>query len=267
MASYFNGSRLMSKYLTLASLFLIACGGSDKKASSPVVDDSVGSVERREDSGRRRSHVPGDDDEEDYDDNLEIEGLKGYIDPYDIQRGVEPRSADLAQCFEKKARRQKFLGGKVELSYTVARDGTVKTVRLSKSDVGSWDVEKCLLSVSRKMKFKKPKGGEADFSLPLEFEPSRGAMWWSEMKAEEELSVLPAQLEECGEQAASDPRNVWVTLYLGNRGVIKSVGFGSPHKDGIAEDWADCAVATVMAWTLNDPRGKVAKLSFRYNPE
>ena len=58
-----------------------------------------------------------------------------------------------------------------------------------------------------------------------------------------------------------------MTLYLGNRGVVKSVGFASPHKRGIEREWAACASEKILAWTLSDPRGKVAKLGFRYNPE
>ena len=118
------------------------------------------------------------------------------------------------------------------------------------------------------MSFKKPKGGEADFTLPLDFDARRPAIWWSEDKAEMEVGDRASELRQCRVEAGTrDPRNVWVTLYLGNSGVVKSVGFASPHKRGIASAWAECAAGKITAWTLNDPRGKVAKLGFRYNPE
>ncbi|MCP4446485.1 MAG: energy transducer TonB [Myxococcales bacterium] len=245
----------------------VACGGSEKKTEASSTEISDG-----DDDGptRRRSQVPGmdDDDDDDDDDDVSIEGLKGHLDPYDIQTGVGRRSEALARCFQTAAKRKKFLGGQVELSFTVARDGSVKSVNASKSSVGSWKVEKCLLGESQIMKFKKPKGGEAEFSLPLDFEARRIANWWSEEKAEEALGAMPLELSACaGESSAADPKNVWVTLYLGNRGVVESVGFASPHKDGIEADWADCAATKVSAWTLTDPLGKIAKLGFRYNPE
>ena len=245
---------------------LFACGGSEKRVES-VADEGEELDQDDEAPTRHRASTPGMDDDDD-DDGMEIEGLKGHLDPYDIETGVAKRSQALADCFHERARKEFYLGGEVELSFTVARDGSVKTVRPSRSSVGSWAVENCLLEVGMSMKFKKPKGGEADFSLPLDFDARRAANWWSEEKAEAEVAGRPSELRACAQEAdAPDPQNVWVTLYLGNRGVVKSVGFASPHEDGIDPAWATCASAKVGAWTLNDPRGKVAKLGFRYNPQ
>lgn len=245
-----------------------ACGGSEKGAASVADSDSQGDKLIADDDEvptRRRSRAP-DIGEDDGEGEMQIEGLKGHIDPYDIQNGVSPHSTALATCFQKEARGKRFLGGQVELSFTVARDGTVKSVWPSKSTVGSWVVENCLLEESRRMKFVKPKGGEADFSLPLDFEAKRPAIWWTEEEAETEIGQRPGELKECAAETP-DPRNVWVTLYLGNRGSIKSVGFATPNKAGIDATWATCAATKVATWTLKDPRGKIAKLGFRYNPE
>jgi TonB family protein len=250
-------------------LGLVACGGSEKKVESPA-DDEPEIVQDDEAPTRHHSSVPemGDDDDDDDGEGMAISGLKGHLDPYDIQNGVKPHSTALARCFEGVAKKEHYLGGEVVLSFTVARDGSVKSVQASRSSVGSWQVENCLLTESQSMSFKKPKGGEADFTLPLDFDARRPANWWPEEKAEEEVANRPAELRDCRKEAGvKDPQNVWVTLYLGNRGVVKSVGFASPHKRGIDPLWAECAVGKITAWTLNDPRGKVAKLGFRYNPE
>ena len=263
------GSCLLGAAMALTAASSAACGGSEKKSENPEAGLDV--EQDDEAPSRRRSRVPGmddDDDDEGSGDGVSIEGLKGHLDPYDIQIGMEGHSTALATCFQSHAKRKRFLGGQIELSFTVARDGTVKSVRATKSSVGSWLVEKCLLAEGMSMQFKKPKGGEADFSVPLDFEAGRSANWWTEEKAEQELGDKPKELEKCaGEAGSREPRNVWATLYLGNRGVIESVGFASPHKDGIDAAWADCAAARVTAWTLSDPLGKIAKLGFRYNPE
>lgn len=256
----------LSLLLSFAAAF-VHCGGSSKNADSskrePILTDGD------EGPSSRRSKTPGMDEEEDEsDDGMQVTGLKGHLDPYDIQNGVTPHSSKLAGCFQGTAKKKQFLGGQVELGFTIARDGSVKKVQVVKSDVGAWDVERCLLEEGASMAFKKPKGGEADFSLPLDFEARRSPNWWSEEQAETELGELPGELDSCKkESGAMQPRNVWVTLYLGNRGVIQSVGFASPHKQGIAAEWIDCAAEKVSAWTLSDPRGKIAKLSFRYKPE
>lgn len=251
-------------------LFCIAalhCGGSSKSSNSGATSEPM-LAEDDDGPSSRRSQVPDMGDDDDDGDEMQIEGLKGHLDPYDIQAGVTPHASKLATCFQGKAKKKQFLGGQVELGFTIARDGTVKNVQVIKSSVGAWDVERCLLEESASMDFKKPKGGEADFSLPLDFEAKRTPNWWTEEQAETELGARPGELDACkSESGAKQPRNVWVTLYLGNRGVIESVGFASPHKAGIAAEWADCAAEKVSAWTLSDPRGKIAKLSFRYKPE
>ncbi len=257
----------LCRYALLGVIAVSACGGSEKKSEQPV--GQIDEVEQDDEAPtRHRSRVPGMDDDDDDDDGMSVQGLKGHLDPYDIQTGMKPHSAALAACFQDAAKGKKFIGGRVELSFTIARDGSVKKVRATKSTVGSWVAEKCLLEESAQMHFKKPRGGEADFSLPLDFEAPRAANWWTEEKAEEAVGDHPKELRTCAREAgAKNPRNVWVTLYLGNRGVIESVGFGSPHKAGIDLAWADCASAKVLAWTLDDPLGKIAKLGFRYNPE
>ncbi len=268
----YPGPKMPWKALLLSgsALALIACGGSDKRVDSPSDDDEIVQDDSAP-TGHRASAPSLDDDDndnEDSGDGVSIEGLKGHLDPYDIQEAVKPHSTALASCFKNKAKKEHYLGGEVVLSFTVARDGSVKSVRNIRSSVGSWEVEECLLEECKTMTFKKPKGGEADFTLPLDFDARRPANWWTEAKAEAEVADRPEELRKCRQEAGTrDPRNVWVTLYLGNRGVVKSVGFASPHKRGIDPAWASCAAGKIGAWTLNDPRGKVAKLGFRYNPE
>ncbi len=272
MLSSCNNSRESMMYrigmVVLACAASLQCGGSEKPTETSSKRDKI-VLDRDDGRTGRRSHVPdiGDDDDDD-DGDLQVEGLKGHLDPYDIQAGVTPHSTKLAACFQAHAKTKKFLGGQVELGFTVAKDGTVKKVQVNKSSVGSWEVEHCLLDESATMSFKKPKGGEADFSLPLDFEARRSSNWWTEEQAEAELGARTDELDACeGEAGVTQPRNVWVTLYIGNRGVIESVGFASPNKEGIEAGWADCAAQKVIAWTLSDPQGKIAKLGFRYKPE
>ena len=74
----------------------------------------------------------------------------------------------------------------------------------------------------------------------------------------------PVELAACAKPGGGDPANVAVTVYVGPRGKVLSVGFAAPQP--LAPAWADCAEAKVGAWTLTDPRGKVAKLAFVYHP-
>lgn len=247
----------------LAIALICACGGSDKKAEEP--DDDRIAIGDRDPETRAPIDVEDDDDGDD-DDSLEISGLRGHLDPYDIERGVQPHAGALTGCYNNRVGRMRYVGGDVELKYLISRAGEVKRVQLAKSDLGAWNIEKCLLEAARQMTFTKPKGGEAVFSLPLEFSPTRSVQWLEEDIGLAQVKPFVSELSACAaESETRDPREVTVTVYVGPRGVVKSVGFASAAKREIPDAWADCAEAKIKAWTLADPLGRIAKLAFRYN--
>jgi hypothetical protein len=252
------------KQFAVLILVVAACGGSDKSVESPAVpDDDDDGMERADGPGGRKSAVPDVDDDDD-DDDLDVQGLRGHLDPYDVQAGVKPHSSTLAKCFHSRVKKRGYIGGKVAFKFVVTPVGAVKQVQVQESDLGAWDVEQCLLGVARAMQFKQPRGGEAEFDLPLEFPPKRAVLWWDEERTETEVGE-----ERLAELTACEPApsNVWVTLYIGTRGKVMSAGFASPSSQPIDDAWATCASTAIAAWTLADPRGQIAKGGFRFNPE
>jgi hypothetical protein len=243
---------------TLIVCLLVACGGSEKGTA-----EGGDSRERAE-----QSSSSTDDSEEDTDD-IEVEGLKGHLEPVQIEKGVAPHQSALARCYKSQAKKSKYLAGKLVLKFVVGPDGAVKQALLVENDLGSWAVERCLLEIARAMSFAEPKGGdrEAEFTVPLEFAGTRRIDWWPEEKVETVVGKKMPELEECKEQTGVVvPSNVFVTFYIGNRGEVQSVGFVSPGK-AIDEAWAECAAGIVAGWTMPDPMGKIAKSGFRYRPE
>lgn len=240
----------MKKLLVLT--LLAACGGSEKPAiEEPEADRQV----------RER---PDEDEEED--DGLDVQSTRGKMDPADVSAGIEPHAAALQACYLDKVGAQKYLGGKVELKWEVTGEGAITSAQIAWSDLGHWEVEKCMLDLARQMTFAAPRGGAADFTVPLELDAARkSAVWWDEEKGNATVSKVASQLATCAEEAAvADPTDVTVTLYLGARGKVQSAGFASPAL--IDDAWAACAHAKVMAWQLSDPKGQIAKLAFVYRP-
>jgi hypothetical protein len=156
----------------------------------------------------------------------------------------------------------------------------VTSVKLSESDLGNWDIEQCLLEAARSATFDKPQGGDADFTVPLDFSAKGNAQIWDEDKSLRAVGGQLAKLDSCpdpklklpkpkdGEKPphkAPKPTNVTVTLYVGPHGKAESVGFSSPTAE-IGDDWALCAAKAAEAWRLPDPRGQIAKLAIRYKP-
>jgi hypothetical protein len=229
-----------------AVALLMSCGGSEKPAPAPPEP-----AERA-------------DDEEEPDDGVEIMSTRGRMDPADVEAGLQPHAAALEDCYKSRVGKQRWLGGKVELKWQIARDASISSVQVAWSDLGSWAVEKCLLEVSRAMTFAPPKGGDADFTVPLEFSARGSAQWWDEDRTAKVVGTKSDGLAECVADGEAPPADVSVTIYVGTRGKVQSVGFASaglPIPDG----WADCAAELVKSWQLVDPRGQVAKLTLRYN--
>jgi hypothetical protein len=240
------------KQAALALFLVAACGGAEKPRT---IDEPV------EDPGPPRERP---DEEEEPDDGLELQGTRGKMDPADVEAGIAPHAAALQDCYLSRVGKQKWLGGKIELKWEIAKDGVLTSAQIAASDLGHWGVEKCMLGLARTMTFAKPKGGDADFTIPLELSARGNAEWWDEDKAAAVVSRRTGELAACAEQGLPDPTDVTVTVYVGTRGKVQAAGFSSPAL--IDDAWADCAHKVVMAWTLSDPKGRVAKLAFVYRP-
>lgn len=242
---------------------LTGCGSDAKKAEKP--ENKSDEDDGGDRSGDRRASVPDIGDEDD--DDVQIAGLKGRLDPYDIKKGLEPHQEALFACFTDKVGRRKYLGGSVEFQFVVNPDGTVKSAHMLRSDLGNWTMEKCMLDVCQGMTFAKPQGrAEADFTVPLEFDARRGVTTWDDARVQEVVTEEQvATVTGCAEETSTEnPGGVWFTIYVGGRGKVLSVGMAKP--DGpIDATWAQCAHDKVMAWELVDPRGR-AKFSYQYNP-
>jgi len=244
----------MKQAVVLSVLWLLslvaACGGAERPRA----------VEEPEEEVAPRDERP--DEEEEPDDGLELQGTRGKMDPADVEAGIAPHAVVLQDCYLSRVGKQKWLGGKVDLKWEIAADGTITSAQLAWSDLGHWGVEKCMLEVARAMTFARPKGGAADFAIPLELTARGSAEWWDEDRASAVVGKRLPELAACAAAGLPDPTDVTVTLYVGTRGKVQSAGFSSPAL--IDDAWADCAHKTVMGWTLSDPKGRVAKLAFIY---
>jgi TonB family protein len=193
---------------------------------------------------------------------------RGQMAQDTIQAGLSPHTQELTDCYMTKVGKRRWLGGHVVLHWDIKADGTVTSVKLSESDLGNWDIEKCLLEVARTATFGKPVGGDADFTVPLDFSAKGNAQVWDEDKSLRAIGGQVAKLDTCPDKKAKKPVkpiNVTVTMYVGPHGKAESVGFSSPNTE-ITDEWMECAAKAATSWRLPDPRGQIAKLAIRYKP-
>lgn len=250
--------------LVLTALF--GCGGAGKGAG-----DSSGESPRRagtgggmDDSAEAREAEAEAEREQQEKEQIAVTGTKGRLEAQQIQAGVAPHAAALQACYDAQLVKKKFVSGKLMLDMVVEKSGQVGRARIAESDVGDWTVERCVLGEARKMTFASPSGGdgEATFQLPLNFASGGPALeTWPQEQIAAAVQGKRAQLDACAGQGGAAPA-VTVTLYVGNRGEVKAVGFASAGDEPVSDAWAGCAARAVSSWTLPDPRGKVVKASF-----
>ena len=207
--------------------------------------------------------VPIEDSEPE--EGVTIVNAHGHMEKETVEAGLAPHHDELSDCYMKKVSRRRWLGGHVVIHWDIKKDGTVTAVKLmSESDLGAWPIEKCLLEVARAASFDKPVGGDADFTLPLEFSAKGATLPWTEDQALKAVGGQLVKLDDCAKrQKEVPPKDVTITVYVGPHGKAQSVGFSSDRSE-IDVKWADCAEKAALGWRLPDPHGMIAKLAVRY---
>lgn len=202
---------------------------------------------------------PAEPEEDDDDDGVAIDGLKGTLEAADIQPVIEAAWNDVWACYQDHGgKKQRYLGGKLELAFRVARDGSVLRVAANgASDLGAWPVEKCVLGVAAQLRFPKPKGGEAEFSFPIEFTGRGKVSPMDEGWATTSLGKQLAQLDTCG--TAGTTGAVRITFYVAPGGKIAEAGFAVDGDQPLLSEFAECAYERALKWKVKDPRGSILK--------
>jgi hypothetical protein len=240
------------------ALAAAACGGGGPGGGPPAARPG-------EPAPARTPRVPVDDDDE-LEDGVVITSTRGRMEPATIELGLEPHKEGLGDCYMSRVGARRWLGGRVSIHWEIKRDGTIAAVKLAESDLGAWPIEKCLLDIARAATFGKPIGGDADFSIPLDFSAKGRPAIWDEDQSLKAVGGQVAALDACAKAKGVKgpaPEDVTITVYVGPQGKAQSVGFASASS--VLDDaWAECAEKAALAWRLPDPRGTVAKLAVRY---
>lgn len=107
--------------------------------------------------------------------NLNLVGIspKGAIDGDAVNKAINRSSRKVEACYQKVLANSPTAEGRVDLSWTVASNGRVKSVRVVRDDLGSATMIQCLKKVVREMTFPPPATPEASITQPFTFRPPR----------------------------------------------------------------------------------------------
>lgn len=200
----------------------------------------------------------GSNREEDF----ESEGLLGTLSQDEISRALRPKMGAFLECFTDRYRSVEFLSGAIQLVFRVSVEGRVRWVYPAVSDIGDRVAERCLLERARRVHFSRPRGGEAEFSLPLAIDPQeeiRPPFPWNEARLSGVISEHSAALvSHCGPDLVAP---IWrITVYVSPGGELLAAGASAANVDAAAK--IDCVIDSIQAWPMPDPGSYPAKVSF-----
>lgn len=190
-------------------------------------------------------------------DEMQTLGTLGTLDRQSIQDGVADKIPRVrSSCYRRRLGEEPYLGGEVGLKFRVATNGSVRWVRFKQSDLGSLEVERCILEVMRGARFGRPQGGEAEFSVPIRFkggdrvtplDPRRS-------RAARRLRGSCKQLlrGEAPRGRLKPPPGLRVTLYVDDEGKVVSAGLSAGGEE-IPAEFADRFIANLKQLKLEDP--------------
>jgi len=198
---------------------------------------------------------------EEPEDGIQISGsgVLGSLTDDQIQGPIQQRWPEIQRC-KAQVRPPWYIGGRVALHFRIARDGEVKKLNIEESQLGNWSIERCILGIARTLHFSHPRGGEADFSYPIDFPARAQVTEWLPEQIAADIGKHRKELAQCERAGARHPYKL--TVYLGAGGKVVSAGIAFP--DEIDEAYIDCVIGKAQTWKFTDPLGIVVRATYPF---
>ena len=108
----------------------------------------------------------------DVSENAEQKIAMGSLDKSLIKKVIDQNKNKIIYCYEKELQKNPNLGGKLNIKFTIATDGSVSHVKVDKSTLASPVVGQCIAKRFKDFKFAKPTGnGIVVVRYPFVFSP------------------------------------------------------------------------------------------------
>jgi hypothetical protein len=182
-------------------------------------------------------------------DGLQISLEHGVISQDAAQEAVMARWKELTRCYGQAGPAMGFAGGPVTMRFMVDGRGVTADVRIVDSQLGNFEVERCLVGVGRTIAFPQPKGNAtAHIDYTLEFR-STGAIAVMDLPVDELNAQLPALVTRlAGACEGLGAEEVAATLYIDAAGAVRSVGLASPAP--FDETAGHCISESIRHWSV-----------------
>jgi hypothetical protein len=233
---------LVTSLSVLGLTLLVGCGKKDK----PAEDATTVQI----------------DNNDEFDDGREMMQEKGGMNEDKVTKTFERLQPNLTQCLMSSGKGADYLYGDVAFLVVVDRKGEAVQAYTERSNLGSYDAEKCMLDVLRKSRWPKPVGGltgDARNGMGYDAPPDiRPPVEWSAEDIEETLTEEEnaETLNACGRGGPYE-----ITMYVSPSGRVLSAGVAHTVENG--EETASCIVGALEGMKFNSPGSWRAKVTFR----
>lgn len=238
-----------------AALLMTACAAPAPKPAAPPPMESEHKM--------INPLVPGDDDDPD---GMQVEGTLGTLDQGAIQEGLAPSLAPVARCFKSGSRGKPYLGGEVVVHFRITRQGTIKTLKIVRSSLGAYSIERCIVGKMMSLTFAKPFGGEAEFTYPLMFQGRAHPVVWDMSMVKDEImknidDLLLDQKRPRLKMLVA-PAGLVITFYVSSRGKVLSAGLTADEE--VEEPFAERFIQNLKQIKFIEPQTQYGKVVYTW---
>ena len=171
------------------------------------------------------------------------------LDSADVESTLEEHFDEVRACYHRAGKAQRYAGGRVVLRFLVAGDGSADDAWVVESNLGNYDVERCLVEVGRRLVFDAPIGKRATtFDYPVEFRSTNqlAVLDIDGLKIDHDVASFRPQLAACGQLAKEGAMAI---MYIEPNGFPGSVGLAATSE--MDEEVGECIVKTIRRWRMS----------------
>ena len=174
----------------------------------------------------------------------------GVYESADVDQALAEHMDEVRDCYRRAGRAQRYAGGIVKLRFLVDGEGTPTDVLVVGTDLGNYEVERCVVAVGRAMRFPPPNGNKAtSFEYPVEFRSTHEVQVQDlndSLKVDRDVAAAMHSLSPCGTISRTGAAAVF---YVDSSGGVGSVGFAA--ESALNEAAAACAVREIRHWRMS----------------
>jgi len=97
---------------------------------------------------------------------------KGKVSEAAVERAIKKKLSKLRYCYEKALFKNSNLAGLIKIQWVIKPNGKVPSGKIVSSELNNGKLHRCLIKEIKKIRFPKPKGGNATVQYPFQFNPT-----------------------------------------------------------------------------------------------